>query len=516
MAVNNLNGMANIGTALQEMLMCDDIVPGSQPSYQVAKTIYSSHPMGAKIIDKPLQMAQFKPRKITVPKAPGDGLMMVEAFLQEWKDIQADRHILNLGRQSRIYGVSTLGIVVKDADTKDPLEFQKLDGADVSFSTFDPLNTAGSLVLNQDPNALDFQKTAGVSVNGKAYHRSRVCILQNEDPLYIMYESAGFGFLGRSVFQRGLFPLKSFVNTMITDAMIALKAGVLVSKMKSPSSAVDGPMMWLFGQKRELVKEAQTGNVLTIGIDENIESINLQNLEGPYTLARKNIIENIASACGTPAKLLLSETFAEGFGEGTEDAKSIAQFIDGIRAWLGPAYDFMTEIVMYRAWNEEFFERVRNVYPEEYGAMSYAAAFQEWRNSFHAEWPNLLEETDSEKQQGEKVTLEAIMSVVEVLMPVVPPAVKAKVVEFLVENINDRKRLFSSPLEIDEDDYDEIRSYEPPQSQGDPFGREDRPETLMDSEPTHRHSREVLDGIDGEVRKTAFRILNGMKTAGVA
>jgi len=501
MASNVINGTETFGSELQAIMNSDDIVPGSSASYSICKTLYLYHPFGQKIVDFPLYMATYKPREITVPKAPNDGLMLVESFNQEWKALKADNHIINAARTARIYGISTLGLVVKDEDTQEPVDFKKLYGASMAISTFDPLNTAGSLVLNQDPNALDFQKVTGVSVSGKPYHRSRVCVLMNEAPIYIAYESAGFGFVGRSVYQRGLFPLKSFLMTMATDMMVATKAGLLITKMESQSSAVDAPMMRIFSQKRQMLKDAQVGNVLSIGTTESIESLNLQNLDGAFSLARKNIIENIASACGTPAKLLLTETFAEGFGEGTEDAKAIAQFIDGIRQWMQPLYDFMTEIVMYRAWNEDFYATVQEKYPEEYGNVSYSAAFNEWRNSFHAEWPNLLEETDSEKMQGEDVVLKAIIAVVEVFAPMVPSEAKAQLLEWASDNINNNKRIFASPLNLD---FEAIAEYEPPVPER--MVPEPAPESAHDSAPTKRRGRKVerLNAIDDEVRRKAM------------
>ncbi len=504
MASNVINGTESFGSALQQLLMADDIVPGAQASYEVCKQVYLYHPFGQKIVDFPLYMATYKPREITVPKAPDDGLMLVEAFNREWGALKSDTHIINAARTARIYGISTLGLVIKDEDTQEPVDFKKLYGASMALSTFDPLNTAGSLVLNQDPNALDFQKVTGVSVAGKPYHRSRVCVLMNEAPIYIAYESAGFGFVGRSVYQRGLFPLKSFLMTMATDQMVAMKAGLLIAKMESQSSAVDAPMMRIFGQKRQMLKEAQTNNVLSIGTAESIESINLQNLDGAFSLARKNIIENIASACGTPAKMLLSETFAEGFGEGTEDAKAIAQFVDGIREWMQPLYDFMTEIVMYRAWNEDFYATVQEKYPDEYGHVSYAAAFNEWRNSFHAEWPSLLDEPESEKMQAEDVVLKAIIAVVEVFAPMVPGGGKAQLLEWAADNLNNNKRLFSSPLNLD---FEAIAEYEPVVPEK-PV-TEPAPESAQDSAPKPRKPRKVekLDAIDDEVRRNAIRMV---------
>jgi hypothetical protein len=44
---------------------------------------------------------------------------------------------------------------------------EKLHDAELSFSIFDPLNIAGSVVLNLNPNAFDFLKTGGIVVQGQ-------------------------------------------------------------------------------------------------------------------------------------------------------------------------------------------------------------------------------------------------------------------------------------------------------------------------------------------------------------
>lgn len=496
-----------LGTPLESLLKADHIRPGHDPSYALCKVIYEMHPHGAKIVDFPVQMAMFKPRKITVSKAPDDGRKLVEAFEAEWKQLRMGAHVANLARQARMYGVATAALLTKGVDPKDEVDFKGLADAAIGLNVYDPLNTAGSLVLSQDPLDLDFQKVPGVSVNGKPFHRSRTVTLMNEDPLYISYTSSAFGFLGRSVYQRSLVPLKSFLYTLDTDAMIALKAGLLVAKMKSQSSAVDGPMAFLFGIKRSLLKEAQTGNVLNIDITEDIESLDLHNLDGAYTLARRNIIENIAAGSGTPAKIVLAETFAEGFGEGTEDAKAIAQFVDGIRTWMDPAYGWADQIVMYRAWNPEFYKTVQALYPDEYGSMPYATAFQEWKNSFKPEWPSLLEEPESEKLKGEDVVLKAIIAVVEVLAEIVDPVNKAIVVGWMADCVNERKRLFSVPLDLD---LVALESYEPPAP---PTGIDPPPpESSRDSSGPARVGPETIDEVDRLIKELTS---HGVKVAPV-
>ena len=505
MAVNLINGIDLIGTELQQLLMCDSIVPGSQPGYQTCKTIYTHHPHGAKIVDFPVQMAQYKPRQITVAGAPDDGKMWVDAFNAEWKAMAAEKAILNLARMSRMYGISTLGLLQDGVDPSTELDVTKLANAKIALNCWDPLNTAGSLVLDQNPLSMNFQKIEGVRVAGQVIHKSRCCVMMNEAPLYIVYQDSSYGFSGRSVYQRGLVPLKSFIFTLATNMMIAVKAGVLIAKMKSQSSAVDAPMQWLFGGKRALVKEAQVGNVISIDVEEDIESLNLQNLDGAYSMGRKFILEDEAAACGCPAKILLAETFAEGFGEGTEDANAIAQYIETVRNDLQPGYDFLDPICQRRAWTEEFYERCRAKYPKEYGSLSFTAAFQEAKNSFKAEWPNLREEPEIEKLKGEDVVLKAIISVVEIILPAVPPEVKSQVIGWMQNELNERKRLFSSHMELD---LDAIAEFDPAPAVGGEDGEkappEPKPESSAESAPKPaRRMREKLDAVDDEVRRMA-------------
>jgi hypothetical protein len=455
MSTLNLSGTP-LGNALAEMLGADEIKPGDAPSYQLCKTIAAYHPLGAKMSDSPVSMAQSQEREIVVPKGPEDRLK--EAFQREWVAISADRHIFNTGRLARIYGVASIALLVQGVPSDRPVDYNALYDSKIAFNVLDPLNTAGSLVLNQNPSQMDFQKVEGISVQGERYHRSRSVTLLNEDPLYIEYTTSAFGYVGRSVYQRALFPLKSFIQTLVTDDMVTLKAGVLIAKTKQAGSVVDGLMARAAGNKRAMLKEATVNNVISIGVDEEVETLNFQNLDGPYGMARKNILENVATSADMPAQIINAETFAEGFGEGTEDAKYVAQYISHIRVWLAPLYDFFDRVVMYRAWNREFYQTIQNEFPE-YKGVPYTKAFYDWRNSFKATWPNLLQEPDSEKIKVEDVKLKAIIAMVEVLAPMLDPDNKATLVEWACECFNEITMLFPSPLLLD---IDALREFVPP------------------------------------------------------
>ncbi|HBV4542790.1 DUF1073 domain-containing protein [Klebsiella pneumoniae] len=453
---------------LMALLDSDDIQPGSTAGYQTCKTIYLFHPLGGKMVDRPIKMAMNESRTVHISQAYGIEQRLRDAFEREWKALGADNHIANAARISRIYGVSAIAMLVDNQEPSSAVDYRTLYKHNVTFNILDPLNTAGSIVLNQDPNAQDFQKVEGIRVAGKPYHKSRCVVQQNEDPIYLAYNSAAFGFTGRSVYQRALFPLKSFIQTMRTDDMVAVKGGLLVTKIKGPSSVVNNMMQKLSGIKRMMLKRGKTGEVLQIGDGDNIESIDLSNLEKPLDSARKHILENVAAAADMPAIILNSETFAQGFGEGTEDARAVAVYIDNIREWLDQLYAFFIRVCQYRAWSIEFFQSLRADFPDLKN--TYSLYFASWINNFEYRWPPSLKEPDSEKVKVDETRFKAIVSMLEVLLPQVntDDENRALLIEWAQANANANENLFPQRLDLD---IDSLKANRPQQPQGeDPGG----------------------------------------------
>lgn len=419
------------------------------------------------MVDRPIKMAMNESRTVHISQAYGIEQRLRDAFEREWKALGADKHIANAARISRIYGVSAIAMLVDNQEPSSAVDYRTLYKHNVTFNILDPLNTAGSIVLNQDPNAQDFQKVDGIRVAGKPYHKSRCVVQQNEDPIYLAYNSAAFGFTGRSVYQRALFPLKSFIQTMRTDDMVSVKGGLLVTKIQGPSSVVNNMMQKLSGIKRMMLKRGKTGEVLQIGSNDSIESIDLSNLEKPLDSSRNHILENIAAAADMPAIILNSETFAQGFGEGTEDARSVAVYIDNIREWLEPLYDYFIRICQYRAWSIEFFNSLRADFPELKN--TYSLYFSSWINNFEYRWPSSLKEPESEKVKVDEIRFKAIVSMLEVLLPQVnmDDENRALLIEWAQTNANANESLFPQRLDLD---IDSLKANRPQQPQGEEPG----------------------------------------------
>ncbi len=457
------------GSELAQMFQ-ENIVPGSPPSYQLCKTIYSYHPLGAKIAESPINEAQSQEREITIDAMASERL--IEAFKREWAwlgGVGADVLIHNTMKTSRIYGISSLVVGERGKGVNTPLELGKVAKADLYFHVLDPLNTAGSLVLDQDPNSPDYQTPTAIRAGGKDYHPSRVVVMMNEQPLYIEWTTSAFGFVGRSAYQRCFYPLRSYLYTMLTNEFVAKKAGMLVAKLERPSSAVSQRMMSMFGFKRAQIKGGVVNNVVSIGDKEAIESIDLKNLAEPFKLARDNILKDIATGANMPALLLNQETLVEGFGEGSEDAKQIARYIQRVRVEMNPLYSFCDRIVQRRAWTPEFFDALKVDYPELSGK-SFESAFYEWSNAFHATWPNLLVEPDSKRAEMDDVRFKSVIAMVEVMAPLLQdPTNRTLLADWAAAQTQGRKELFPQPLTLDAD---AMREFVPAAGEGTPRSEE--------------------------------------------
>ena len=461
-------GESALGTALTRLLMCDDINAGSEPNYSLCKEIYLNHPLGAKMADGPIALVQSQKRKLSVPGCPET--MLIDAFDAEWEKFGANGIIANGGGQARVYGKAALVALSNSDDDREPLNFAKLAKQDIFINVLDPLNTAGSGPFSQDPNSVMFQRQTMIQAAGRLIHPSRACVIQNEHPIYLSYTSSTFSYSGRSVYQRPLFALKTFIQSMRTDDLIQRKAGVLISKTASRGSAVDKITNAVKAFQRAIVKMARSDDVLSIGHEDSIESLDLTHIPEAAGYARKNSLENCAMAADMPAKVLNQETFAEGFGEGTEDAKNVARWVNRVRNWIDPVYVWMDKIIMYRAWTPSLYEAIQAEYPDQYANIPYETAFVEFCNKFKAEWPNLLVEPDSEKVKVEDVKFKASVAIVEVLMPELDPDNKAALVEWFASNINECQMLFPNPLLLDLQrfaEYQTERAAQAPQIEGD-------------------------------------------------
>ena len=454
-----INGSSSLTSSLQSILDATEIEVGTEAGYELCKKLWLFLPLSSKIVEKPVVLALSKPRIVTVSAHPKE--MLIKAFNTEWRNLDANSLIRDVTFMKRAYGVSAIVYGAEGIPTDKPIDPWDLPYLNLYFNKLDPLNLAGSTVTNQNPNAIDFQQPLQyITAAGQPYHPSRSCVVYANTPVYLSYQSSGFGYTGRSVFQRSLYPIKSYIQSMVTDNLVTFKAGLLIAKMKQSGSIVNRMMQESADIKRTILQQGATGNVLSIGLDEDIEAIDMKNTDTAMTTARNNILANIAAGADCPAQLLKDETFTSGFSEGDNDAMAVATYITGVRNDMDSLFAFFDKIVQHRAWNREFFEAIQAKYPEAYEKMTYEEAFYSWQEAFHTAWTPMIEESPSEKVKTEEVKLKGMTEILRTLLPVMNSENRARAIEWAQDNISEMQDMFSTTMQLD---IEALMDYEPPE-----------------------------------------------------
>lgn len=410
---------------LQRLL--EGVVPGDQPSYELCRLLYVAHPIGSKIVEAPIQLVFSQSR--TISGIPDE---VRKQFETTWINASADAVIKNTLRLAKITGVSTLAELEPGV-----------------FNVFDSLNTAGSFADNIDPLTPQFMKTPSVRVQNRVFGPGECQVLNNGAPIYLDYVDSGYGYTGRSVYHAALFDLQSYIDVMHADRLIAQKAGVLVAKITTMGAAVTGAMQQLSGFKRNLLKEARTYNVLQVGPNDEVESLNLQHATESAHGSKDSILDSIAAAIGMPAIILKSETLAQGLGgSGDEDSKVIANYVSEERQAIEPLYRFLIPRIQKLAWTPEFYASFQAADPE-YANVPYETALYEWVESFVFEWPDFLREQKSEKAKAVDATINLVEKTFNLLNGVLSPDDRKLLCQWTMDVVNSDELSEFIPVSLD-------------------------------------------------------------------
>ncbi|ARF49828.1 anti-CBASS protein Acb1 family protein [Pantoea stewartii] len=450
----------NLSSELMQILDSDAIKPGTDVGYNTCKLLWQFHPLGGKLVEKPINMAMCKPRSYNVETDPDE--RVVRQFREVWERMGLNEKIKNLFYVSRCYGAAAIGVGTDGVTCKDPLPTFGLREEDVYINVWDPLNAAGSMVTDQNPNSRFFQQAnATLKIASKSWHPSRTLKIFNGTPIYLEYQNSTFGFTGRSVFQRVLYPMKSYIGTMVANNLVAKKAGVLVAKTEQNGSVASGIMAAATGKKRENVKISENEGVLSIGTKDDIESLNLQNIDKALSTARDNIISDISAGSDVPAILIKEEAFSNGFGEGKEDSKAISQYVDGVRQVIEPVMDYFERLVRYIAWNEDFYTSLKNDYPDII-TEDYQTTFRMWEREFDAGWQELVEESPDKRRESDSKVVQQAGALFSIMAQQLDPENRAMAAEWLASVTNATETYGDSPMIIDKE---ALSKYQPPPPQ---------------------------------------------------
>lgn len=459
---DNTSGFACLNRTFNQTFNNEQYTNPSYLSYNLCKQLYVYHPLGKRIVDLPIDLTLNKERILNVKHELSPEL--IDQFNKKWKELNLTRAIRNLAVTSRLYGIAALFIKIKDIDDSENIPNDKnLNDYTITPLVYDALNIAGSATQNQNLESADFLELKEVYRSGQALAKDRSIILSNGDPIYIEYINSAYGFAGRSVFQNCASLLQSYVDVMGADNTVARKAALIIAKMQQSGSPTNLQGK-AFEQKRELILEGINNNILNVGINEDISTLNMTNVDNSIDTARRHIIEDIANAIDLPVVLLNGQKFTAGFGEGSEDTKNIGRHVDSKRQWLEPIFNFCDNLVMDLAWDFNFIDSLNSQnssffdknLPIEEKKRIYKIRFQELKNGFSYSFPSFLTETESEILDGDVKKINSIKTIFDSVYDKVDPQTKSQLICWMMDNFNDLRSVNKVKIDYDPEEIEEF------------------------------------------------------------
>jgi len=443
MSIISASGQHN---SLRDLMQSNELQVGDLASYQICKTIFAYHPIGSKFATLPVDMAFSKPRGITLSDHPK---IVKERFETTYEKLGVWSKIKQALILSRVYGMSSVMIGQYGKGLDEALDVTTIKTNPLFFNVLDPLNTAGSLINNQDPLSGRFLSVSGVQVMGKPVHASRCFIKNNgeEQPLYLQWSQSAFCYGGRSVYQRALPLLKQYLKSIQVDEYLLDKVGALVVKSGEPQGVYDSFTGTMSKLIREMVKSLRgistdaatgevTGGVLSMGKDDTVETLSLIHTNDVADGVRRRLLANLAATDGMPTTLLSDDPFATGHADGTEDRKKEAEYLEGIQSDAKELVDWLDGFVMRMAWDDEFLQQVKNDYPQ-YSNMSLNTIFYQFKNSFDWKFQPLIIEPEEIKVKNQTGKIANVAAVVGMLSGQVDDDSKSEILSWSAKMIND-------------------------------------------------------------------------------
>ena len=384
-----------------------DIDRNGRLEYTECARLYRYWPLGKRLAERIVSKAFSVEREISF----GDGVPpeVIEEFKRVSKETAQDEAIKQAAILARIYGQAVLYAASDKEKLSDPLTNKKTQNGRLKFKAGDPL--AIQVTVNQNPQLLNFLYPERVEIGGSEISPQRATVLMNGIPMYLQYSGSSYSYGGRSVYENQLPIIRAWAKTLRSMGRISDRASgiyAFFSRFKKGGLEAHAAQKSL-----ELVKTLSDTGGVAMGADDRVEVPTTSGI-GDLEQLMQRIEREVVTASDTPLSVLLDERLANGFGNGTEDFKTIIQDIDAYRnQYLRPLYEFSDIFVMWRAFTKPFLKKIIAENPE-YQGYTPTSLRMELINNFSFEFGNLYPASKKEKAETKSLLLDVAAKAVSV------------------------------------------------------------------------------------------------------
>ena len=410
--------------------------------YEECAKLYRFWALGRRLVERIVSKSFSVPREISFgDDAPPE---IAERFERVAKEVEQEKAIRQALILSRIFGQSVLYLQSDKSELSEQLTPANAQSGKMKFKAGDPL--AVNIVVNQNPQSLKFLSPESVRIGGNKINPQRAYVAMNGVPMYLQFQPSAFAYSGRSVFENQLPIIRVWAQTLRSMGRMADRASAVYAFFREFKKG--GLSANAAKRSLECVKTiSETGGV-AMGGDDRIDFPTTSGI-GDLDQLMQRIEREVVTASDTPLSVLLDERLANGFGNGSEDFKTIIQDINEFRDnYVKPLYDFSDTFVMWRAFDNAFLSEIISEEGSVYKGHTPKSLRNELIKNFSFEFGNLYPASKKEEAETKSILLDVAAKAVSV------GVVSSDIQEFInSENVLGKEVEVTTPLEpIDEEE----------------------------------------------------------------
>lgn len=417
-------------------------------TYTDCLNIFKYWPLGVRIATALPNFALSVNRKILFEDFPKE---VIDHFLETERALNVKNIIKNHCYNIRIFGSSCL-FIQTDEDYDSAITMKTIQNAkSLRIIHATPLITSGSSI-NIDPLSPNYLYPTNVLILNRSVHLSRVIWTNNNEPMYLQWNSASFNYAGRSSYANMIDVIKYWNKATVALQRIASKAGGIIVKNRE-GGILNSIVVNSTNKFLDVIRKMTNDGIASINHGDDIELFNINGVSEVEIIINKfNEILQLALT-DTPTAILLDERLAKGFGNGEEDFKALLIAVEAYReSILDHIYKKIDTIVMYRAFTDDFIRDLQSTYKSDFKNMSIDEIKNKLLDSFSYEWESLYPESEAVKQDNRGRKLDNLMKLKEL-------GVTLSDIESIVNSDKDlfeQNLTFEEPEPLTEEDEDEI------------------------------------------------------------
>lgn len=376
-------------------------------TYTECRDIYRYWPLGKRIANALPTFAMSAQRVFVVKEAPPE---VNEKLFEVASELEIDLMVKRCAVYARIYGLASI-FAASTSKSLEALTYKEIQESDIVFNVLDPLSMGGSIQVDNNPLSPTFGKPGQLIIQGREVNPARVCVIYNDNPLYLKFNPSSFSFSGPSIYQNMILLIRSWNRCVIAMQRLATKAAAMVKTTKE-SANITGFNIRAVQHNLELIRSMENDGIASIRQGDTLEFFALTGVQEIDSIINQINTGLMMALSDTPSGILLDKNLSTGLSDGSEDMKAILMAVEAFRlAVLKPLYTFTDKYLCYKAFSPEFIANMKEEYPDLYRDMKEKDILETWMRNYSFEWGELYPQSENEKADTQSKVLDNLIKI---------------------------------------------------------------------------------------------------------